>query len=164
MSKVQMLLHTGERPCKPKFFDNAYRNKNDHNIHMLSHIGEKPYRCDFCDKPFCRDKEFIRYMPYYAGGKPYRGISCDKTLNIGNKFIIHVPPHTGEKTYLRFNFSGSILCIKTISMYAYHRKLERNIIDATCDGAFRDKVRRRIHMPSHTGEGPYQCNMSGGAF
>ena len=49
-------------------------------------------------------------------------------------------------------------------MYTYHRKLERNVIDATCDGALRDKVRRRKHMPSHTGEGPYQCNMSGGAF
>ena len=54
-----MLLHTGERPCKPKFFDNAYRNKNDHNIHMLYHIGEKPYRCDICDEPFCNDKELI---------------------------------------------------------------------------------------------------------
>ena len=99
-----------------------------------------------------------------SGGKPYRGISCDKTLNIGNELIIHVPPHKGEKTYLRFNFSGSILCIKTILMYTYHRKLERNVIDATCDGALRDKVRRKKHMPSHTGEGPYQCNMSGGAF
>ena len=98
---------------------------------MLSHIGEEPYRCDFCDEPFRKDKELIRYMPYYAGGKPYKGISCDKTLSIGNKFIIHVPPHTGEKPYLRFNFSGSILCIKMILLYAYHRKLERNIIDAT---------------------------------
>ena len=100
-----------------------------------------------------------------SGGKPYRGISCDKTLNIGNELIIHVPPHKGEKTYLRFNFFWQYFMYKDdINVCIPPQTGEEYYRCYICDGALRDKVRRRIHMPSHTGEGPYQCNMSGKAF
>ena len=75
---------------------------------------------------------------------------------IGNEFTIHVPPHTGGKPYLRFDFSGSILSNKNDFIVRIPPQTGEEAYRCyICDGALCDKNKRRIHMPSHTGEKPY---------
>ena len=79
--KTHKQIHTGDKPFKCIFCENAFNLSCLLWTHNRSHFAEKPFKSMICEKSFSRSSDLKKHIWSHTGERPYKCINFEEAFS-----------------------------------------------------------------------------------
>ncbi|XP_032592400.1 zinc finger protein 227 isoform X2 [Drosophila grimshawi] len=161
------LVHEGVRAHKCEFCERSFGLARTLRIHLMGHTNERPFMCTICEKTFRQKTDLRIHIDDHAAVPQFRCPICSHGKASQEDLDAHLARHNNKDGFQCSTCGRKFkkLCHLKDHNNAVHLKLRPfKCSQDGCEKAFAARRTLQIHLQSHAGISPYNCNICGKRF